>query len=550
MPRSGRNPPGLVAFEGLLPATSSPFQIRVEILDWDFINYPRIELLSDPEGFRPHVDALGGLCYLGPGSVIFDRLQPLGNIELCLKAAALELNRQASPDYRHDESRYEFARYWSRDCTLLGTVCPTKRLHPTLAGFIGTLPFLIADEATEIERIRTAVMSGSGEKKEGDDRISPSWIIRLDSDPWLDRNGPPNTWGELWTWIEMVDPRGADCLRSVVNRKDFAETDRGVIIFNHESKFFGVMTLIPKATRETWALMKLKRRSPSELANYLKKHAGARIEIVTFEVMEVGADFIHRRNLGMAESLAGLKIHVVGAGAIGGFLAQQLSRLGAGASGGELRIIDPEILGSENIGRHILGVDSLLQPKATAVANFLARQFPMSNITGLVTDARIVKDLFKCDFLVEATGEESLSLVLNEMHQYLLTSESSVPPMLFAWVLGNGEVVQALLSDGGDHACYDCLNLPDRDGPDRQRFRVLKAPPDTKFIGCHTMRPYAVTAPTVAAALATQIVADWKAGHPKPRFRTLYLGRGDHLHDIKKDADPKRLDRCLTCSKI
>lgn len=538
-----------MAFEGLLPDTGSPFPIRIEIIDWDFIKYPRIELLSDPEAFRPHVDEQRCLCYLGPGAVVFDRQQPLDNLKYCLAAAAQELNRQASLDYRHEESRYEFVRYWSDGFySLLGTIHPAKQLHSTKAGFIGKEQFIVSDDPSEIGNIRSAILRGHG-LNEGNNRIIPAWVITLDSDPWLDRSGPPKTWGQLWAWIGMVDPRGADRLRSVVDSRDFAESDMCVIVFCHESKFFGALSYIPEEARESRALVKFRRRAPSVLANYLKNHAGAALNIITFEVMEVGSDFIHRRNLGMAGSLAGLRIHLVGAGAIGGFLGQQLSRMGAGASGGELRIIDPDRLGSENIGRHLLGIDSLLQMKATAVANSLVRQFPMSSICGQVEDARSVKDLFDCDLLVDATGEEALSLVLNEMHQERLSTNCSTPPMLFAWVLANGEVVQCLLSDGGNHACYDCLNLPDRDGLDRQRFPLMKALPETKFIGCHTMRPYAVTAPTTAAALATQMIADWKGGHPKPRFRTLYLGRGDHLYNIKNDADPDRLAGCMTCSR-
>lgn len=84
---------------------------------------------------------------------------------------------------------------------------------------------------------------------------------------------------------------------------------------------------------------------------------------------------------------------------------------------------------------------------------FLTRQFPMSRIVAEVADARHVPDLFDCDMTIDATGEEALSLVLNEMHQERKVSGAATPPMLFAWVLGNGEVVQCLLSDGGNHAC-------------------------------------------------------------------------------------------------
>lgn len=540
----------MAAFEGALPGSNPPFTVRIEIVDWDFIKYPRIELISNPDGFRPHVDELGGLCYMGSGAVVFNRHTPLENLKYCIEAAARELNRQASQNYLYEESRYEFVRYWSGgiDFALLGSISPTKRLHPTMLGFIGKDQFIVSDDQNEIAKIRNAILVGRS-KQESDTRTIPAWVISLEVAPWLDQRGPPNNWGQLWAWIDMVDPRGGHCLRSLVDRRDFAESDMGVIVFRHAEKFFGVVTCISLDVRETRALTKLKRGAPSALASYLKDHAGTRIQVMTFEVMEVNSDFIHRRNLGLTESLGGKKIHMVGAGAVGGFLAQQLSRLGAGTNGGELRIIDPDILGSENVGRHLLGIDSLLRQKATAVADLLTRQFPMSCIVGEAADALRVPDLFDCDLLIDATGEEALSLVLNELHQERMASNAATSPMLFCWVLANGEVVQALLSDGGKHACYDCLNIPGRDGLERQRFPVLKTFPDTQFIGCHSMRPYAVTAPSAAAALAAQMVADWNSGHPKPRFRTLYLGRGDNLYNIKNDADPERLSRCATCSE-
>ena len=544
------HPRELVAFEGPLPGTTPPIPIRIEILDWDFIKYPRIMLLADPEEFRPHVDGLGCLCYLGPGAVVFDRLQPLDNLEHCLSVAAQELTRQGSPDYRHAESRYEFARYWSGGVyRLLGTIRPAKPLHRTQFGFIGERQFLVSDDLDEISKIRRAILQEK-DKTHWGDQVYPAWVITLRVDPWLDRNGPPDTWAKLWSWIDMVDPRGAARLRSVVDGRDFAKSDLGVIVFRYATKFFGVMTSIPPEIRESRALVKFQRGAASAIGDYLRNCAGSRIEVITFEAMEVGEEFIYRRNLQTPHSLGGLKVHLVGAGAIGGFLAQLLTRLGAGTAGGELRIVDPEILGSENVGRHLLGIDALLQSKAMAVADFLTRQFPMSNIQGEFADALQVPNLFDCDLLIDATGEEALSLVLNEMHrEHLVTNPAATPTMLFSWVLGNGEVVQCLLSDGGNHACYDCLNLPDREGLERQRFPILKERPETKLIGCHTMRPYAVTAPTTAAALAAQMIADWKDGRPEPRFRTLYLSRGSSLHNIKGEADPERLSGCLTCSR-
>lgn len=539
-----------VSFEGLLPDTKHSCRVRIDIWDWDFVDTPRIVILESPDGFRPHVDERQSLCYLQGGSYIFDRHTPVDNLKVCLALAAQELNRQTDSDYRINESIYEFPRYWSNIKHVRGTIRPERRRHHTNYYRLSDNFLLLGDVPEEIHRMLQSILDKRGRK---DDKplAEPTWAISLDQAPWLDYLGPPQTWGELWHWLEKVDPRSADCLASLVDRKEFAAQSDPVILFHHDATWFGVTCQISRDIRQNLALQPIGRGGRSRLAMYLRKGKGCQLPIQRFSVLDASPDFILHRNIAELRSLQGKNIHLVGAGAIGGFLAHQLCRLGAGANGGCLRIIDPDFHSPGNIGRHLLGMDMLYRDKAKAVAEYMARQFPHSDVEPLVADARRVDGLFDCDLIIDATGEEALSLVLNELHQERIRSGVASPPILFTWVLGNGEAVQALLSDGGQHACYDCLNLPDKDDPlERQRFRVLKELPDTRFVGCQTIRPYAVTAPSLAASLTAQMIADWNAGKPKPRFRTLYLETGDQVYHVRRDSDPDRLKRCRTCASI
>lgn len=548
-PKIDGSPVELASFEGMLPCVQA-VRVRITIRDWDFVNIPQIEILSDPDGFRPHVSSDNRLCYLGHGQRIFDRHEPVANLKACLDLAVDELNRQAQPGYRDEESRYEFIRYWSGgvDC-LLGTVKPDKSLYKTKLAIFADKYALITDKHDEIAKVRASI-NQELPSNSVNDVTHPAWVITLEQYPWLDRNGVPKTWSTLWDWLKMVDQKGRDRLASLVCERDFANTDLASIVFRYQNTWFGVHVSLPKEERSRRTLIPLRRHGGhSSMRHYLEKGDGSKQKVKPFAVTEIISNFIHERNLDSIKSLLGLKIKLIGAGAIGGFLAQQLVRLGAGSDGGELIIIDKDLLGSENLGRHVLGLNKIFQAKAAALSSFLTKQFPLSTITGVIDDVMQVIDLFDCDLVIDATGEEDLSLVLNEMHQEHILSHPDGPPMLFVWVVGNGEVVQALLSDGGNSACYDCLNLTDRDGLERQRYKVLKELPKNRFIGCHTMRPYAVSAPTAAAALAGQMVADWNDGRPKPRFRTLFLGRGPHIGNIKPDNDPDRLHGCRTCSR-
>lgn len=51
------------------------------------------------------------------------------------------------------------------------------------------------------------------------------------------------------------------------------------------------------------------------------------------------------------KNLAGKRILLSGCGAVGGFLAQQLAQIGAGAPGGKLMLVDDDTLQGANLGR-------------------------------------------------------------------------------------------------------------------------------------------------------------------------------------------------------
>ena len=108
------------------------------------------------------------------------------------------------------------------------------------------------------------------------------------------------------------------------------------------------------------------RRTPQQYRQYLHTHGGS-IPVSRLSLSEFGTDFIYARNLGTS-TLAAKRVTLIGNGSVGGYMAQALARLGAGALGGRLRLVDPETLAPENVGRHWLGMSSLFLPKSEAVA--------------------------------------------------------------------------------------------------------------------------------------------------------------------------------------
>lgn len=69
---------------------------------------------------------------------------------------------------------------------------------------------------------------------------------------------------------------------------------------------------------------------------------------------------------------------IVGAGAVGGFLAVELARLGISP----IVLVDHDVLAVENLVRHPLGAEELGKHKASALASRIRREFPLCDATG------------------------------------------------------------------------------------------------------------------------------------------------------------------------
>jgi len=290
-------------------------------------------------------------------------------------------------------------------------------------------------------------------------------------------------------------------------------------------------------------LQKALGRKPSLYRQHLHNKGGT-TTISRMAIGEFGAEFLHTRNLD-TPSVAGKRVLLVGCGAVGGYVAQALARLGAGARGGELKLVDPEPLEADNVGRHWLGMSSLFLHKANAIAAELSRQFPESRFVSEPGDVRELANPFKTDLIVDATGIEAISEVLNALH--CRGNRRERVPLLYVWVLGNGAAVQGLWVDSTEYGCYRCLRLPRGSQYRQERFPVLNEAPVFRAAGCGHYRPYAVSAPMNAAALATEFVVDWLGGDVSPRFRSVLREGADVRKQKNQNFAP--LTGCPACSK-
>jgi len=526
-------------FEGALPYDHGSVRIRLEIRDWDFIDYPRIVLLEAPEdapALIPHIDALGGFCYLAAGSAILDRYRPEHALAQCLDQAAKELNRLATdPRYREGEFQSEFGASWNIGQVpapwpvLLTSIAPNARhVHGVLIGEAGKEYLAIGSEVAEIEGLCQA--RGWSPPRPA---AATCWIVRSTVVPTLPMAGLPRHLGDMFAWIRSWDRQAYGVIQTLLGERTYLTEPNVIVLLQTPAGWFGFVLRLDDVKRKAF------RRKPPLMRQSLHRQAKT-LAIQRLSVEEIGSDFVHSRNL-TYPTLKDRKVTLIGCGAIGGYLAQALAKLGAGTGAGELVLVDYDLIGAENVGRHLLGFESFRVPKTQALQRVLQAQFPASRVTAYVRATHPLTDL-QGDLVIEATGEEAVSEALN--YHRLNLPVAARPPLLHVWLLGNGQCVQSLWQDVSKFACFRCLR---RNDPARTpRFDVLRDQDEVRILGCHAFTPYAVSSPMSAAALAVDCIIDWlKAGDASPRFRT----RATENHALRslKNQNLEPLTGCPAC---
>lgn len=147
-------------------------------------------------------------------------------------------------------------------------------------------------------------------------------------------------------------------------------------------------------------------------------------------------------------------------------------------------------------------------------------------------------NLGEIDFLIDATGEESLG--------HWLSNHFRLPtPLLSVWIAGPGTAVRALLRANERSACYRCLCNANRRGD--LPVTVAALPKLLAGHGCEGLYvPFPASVSVRAAALAVEMALDWANGITSPSLRTQLI---DQKHELATpDQDPLRDRECPICS--
>src|SRR3990172_4038392 len=152
-------------------------------------------------------------------------------------------------------------------------------------------------------------------------------------------------------------------------------------------------------------------------------------KVEKYSIKRVDHEWIHTRG-GDGTNYKNRSVLIIGCGSLGGYIAHLISRAGVT----NITLLDNDRLEWANLGRHILGAESVSKWKAEALCNILKQQMPHLNIIGIPKDWREAlhhnNNLFDDHSLVVSTvADWRCEGPLN-----ILSRTVPFPPVIYGWL--------------------------------------------------------------------------------------------------------------------
>lgn len=524
--------------------------IRVTLtFEPDRLCYPPIAthrvVSGEPKEFTLH--RMGSiLCYIDPELIELDPDSPayLGNIVYLADRAISELHRlQKGEDIGLEDS--EFPVHWAGHIAYLDI--PDAQWPPDVQTRLEMSYFERPANLDANDLIVVAIPDGdsearhSGQRRSARKKLVPHVLVQLADYPfktWSD--SAPRNLAEFNVWLKAHHPQHARAFwRGLANA-----------VVDKHGRESNVLILVDTAAGRLGVLVKPHRgafrgqRRGLALASVLQgcNPQTRSIKIARFEFERLDSDFVLARNSPTnAAPLAGKKIDLIGAGTIGGHLADLLVQAGAGTAGGALRILDGQRLKSENLGRHILGISALGLNKAVALAGYLKRERLAENVSGLSALAGDTSIHDGADLVIDATASASLGAQLSKV-----AKRSREWSILSVSVEGDGWYAACHLYRGvAGEACRSCLE-PWIGG--EGSYVATMEDVTRRATACGELyTPYRASASATAAALASELACDWADERPHPLYRVVAMPSAPKSGKPARYSSPKSKSSC-TCA--
>ncbi|WP_421934400.1 ThiF family adenylyltransferase [Phenylobacterium sp.] len=518
------SPQGL-SFRGALQVRAQRIVVRLDYDGTEFAHPPAI-FIENPDalgmGVFPHLDEDGKLCAVDQRQFVADRYRAAELARGIVRRAALVLEKGQLPS-AVAEIAEEFPRHWGGH---------------TISVEFGPFDGFAEPFADQNDKMRL--------RRSGEPILPPKTgaVVVATSTPLSFRAGQrrPQTLAEVLAWADTWD--SSLRVRLVERLAAVGPTDPYAVI-HAPNGIVGFQLLVSsRGTNQVAAITR-----PSTWAKLLQARFGLALPIKRLQGIRVDTPYILGTNSHDGSApLSGKRVVLVGCGAIGGFLSVALAQLGAGLSTGVLTLIDPEKLADRNVARHRNGIDRAGLAKAIGCKQAIDLALPGLSVVALERSVeRCRHQVNSADLVIDATGEQGISEMLNAWRLAERAEGKAGPDLLHTWVEGNGAAVQSFLGSDPEFGCYRCLHPDHLKEP---RFPVLRPDADiTLATGCGEtpFSPYGPAAPMAASALAAHHATDWARGHGRPLLRTIRLSYAETQE--RKPTNPPRSALCPACSE-
>lgn len=279
-----------------------------------------------------------------------------------------------------------------------------------------------------------------------------------------------------------------------------------------------------------------------------------KIQFVDTKILDFEKSVLRNLPQRNKEGLLNTRILLIGLGAIGGYMADSLTKLGAGLKS-DFVLADNDILEVDNIGRHVLGFEYCGNSKAFAICVYLQKQsfFQLEKIRAEFKNVSSYDIQFfsknNFDLVIDATGSIEVQEFLNEtMHKL---SKEKRPILQHLWIVGNGECVQGLWISPEKQAeyggCIFCLGTS-ASGLHEEYLPVKELDSEQRIGVCSAFTPYAVSGGMMAASLGINMILEWlETGQVKNNYQTRY--NSSYSQTKLNDFNLTAYQQCPFCSE-
>lgn len=392
--------------------------------------------------YIPHIESDGAICYTRDENLVLDASNPVGVLSQTFEMAIATLTGGFSGK-NHDDFLNEFESYWIQ---LPGAVIIYANIE--LTEKVETIKI----GKHKIEEGKTPLYFAVSDTQERVNSIER--FLKIDKNP------------PLANAIYIPLEKGLQVSVPQPNKGLSIEFIRELIFGNISDKNKKLLiTLLTKYKRqEEFLLIGIPQPNGNKALVGIRLNGGTGGDHILMEkdntakikplhVQRLDKEFMLKRG-GNGQQFTDKRILLIGGGAVGGFIADELVR----STFLNIDIIDKDELRTENCYRHVCGYTYLEKNKAEALRLRLQKHFPHSNIEAIpsMMEELIEKrkiDWKKYDAVLVATGNVTINMYLAE---YFKEHKLAIP-LIFSWVDPYGIGGHCLLTYIKPKGCYCCL---------------------------------------------------------------------------------------------